>query len=134
MKLVYSDTKGFEHSLDLQESTTVGRSQNADLIVDDEKTSRMHFAIHREDGVFVLHDLQSRNGTYLNGSRVDVEPLKSGDQIRAGGVNFVLQGEDSKGPNTVIHQVQEQMQGGQGYGTILREIVSDTKPKRPLSP
>jgi pSer/pThr/pTyr-binding forkhead associated (FHA) protein len=134
MKLIYTDPEGREHSLDLHASTTVGRSEESDLVMDDEKASRMHFAIYKEDGTYVLHDLQSRNGTYLNGSRVDVHPLKSGDQIRAGSVHFRFQGDEVPGANTAIHQVQEQMQDGQGYGTILRKIVSDTKPKRPLDP
>ena len=133
MKLIYPDSQGREHSLELTSSMTVGRSDKADLIVDDERTSRMHFSIHLEDDVFILRDLQSRNGTFLNGSRIDAHPLKPGDQIRAGGVNFLLRGEKARGPNTVINQVREQMEDGQGYRTILREIVSDTKPKNPSS-
>lgn len=132
MKLIYCDAEGREQSLNLAGSTTVGRSDEADLVVDSEKTSRLHFAIYLENGEYVLRDLKSRNGTFLNGARVDVHPVKSGDQIRAGGVHFLLRGDEVKGPNTVIHEVEELMQGGKGYGTILRGIVSDTKPKKPL--
>ena len=99
--------------------------------MDDEKASRMHFAIHLEEDVYVLHDLQSRNGTFLNGKQVEAQALKPGDQVKAGSVQFLIQGENSTGSNTAINLVQEQMEDGKGYGTILREIVSDTKPKKP---
>jgi len=131
MKLIFTDTENNEHSYELSQSITVGRSPEADLVMEDEKASRMHFAIHLENSTFVLHDLQSRNGTFLNESRVEIQPIKPGDQIRAGSVKFLVRGDDgARGPNTAIHQVQEQMDDGQGYGTILREIVKDTKPKR----
>ena len=132
MKLIYTDTEGKDHTLELGASTTIGRSTDADVVMADEKASRMHFAIHEEDGAYILHDLQSRNGTFLNGVSVDVKAVKPGDQIRAGGTQFLLQGEHGAGPNTAINLVHDQMEeAGKGYGTMLREIVSDTKPKPP---
>jgi serine/threonine-protein kinase len=53
---------------------TVGRSNDANLIVDDRRVSRKHFEIHHERASYWLRDLGSTNGTYLNGRQLGAEP------------------------------------------------------------
>jgi hypothetical protein len=69
----------------------VGRTDKADhAFPDDKLMSSLHFAIdYSEKGCRVL-DLQSSNGTYLNGARVKEATLVNGDEIRAGGTVFVI--------------------------------------------
>jgi len=57
--------------------------------------SRRHFEIEAADGVYLLRDLGSRNGTYLNGAtdRICESVLKAGDLILAGGVTFAFSGD-----------------------------------------
>ncbi len=63
----------------------IGRSPDAELHLEDDSLSREHARIElRPDGVAVLVDLDSTNGTYLNGARVDRAPLSLGDRIRIG--------------------------------------------------
>ncbi len=63
--------------------TTFGR-RNADVTLDDPDVSRQHAVIERYDEKFLLKDLESTNGTYLNGQRVTIDFLKDGDVIRMG--------------------------------------------------
>lgn len=69
----------------IQSSLIVGRSNTCDIFIDDTKLSRQHFVIECDAEAFYIMDLQSRNGTLLNGYRVNGRhSLKSGDKIIAG--------------------------------------------------
>ena len=71
--------------LTISSSLVVGRSSTCDVYIDDMKLSRQHFIIEQDDGVFYVMDLQSKNGTLLNGNRVHSRQLlRSGDVITAG--------------------------------------------------
>ena len=60
------------HSVALSaERTVVGRSPEADLVLDDEAVSWNHLEIERRGEVLMATDLDSRNGTALNGERLD---------------------------------------------------------------
>lgn len=85
----------------LGRSLVVGRSRKGernpagcDLTFADDQMSRRHFEITLTDGVYTLHDLESRNGTYVNDGpqRIREHALKAGDIILAGGVIFVFTG------------------------------------------
>jgi pSer/pThr/pTyr-binding forkhead associated (FHA) protein len=71
---------------------TVGRSSENDVVVRDAYISRRHCAIlvHLHNGC-ELHDTASKNGTYLNGKRLDgPHRLQSGDEIRICERQFVF--------------------------------------------
>jgi len=63
---------------------TMGRSRKADIYIPDEKLSRKHVKITRMGMGYRLIDLESRNGTYVNGVRVLEHPLSSFDVIEIG--------------------------------------------------
>lgn len=63
---------------------TLGRSKKADVFIDDDKLSRKHAKITRVGTGYRLIDLESRNGTYVNGIRVLEHPLSSFDIIELG--------------------------------------------------
>ncbi|NIS60303.1 MAG: FHA domain-containing protein [Proteobacteria bacterium] len=69
--------------------TLIGRTDRSDIIIDDSSVSREHASIERKDGRFILEDLKSTNGTFINSEFVDVCVLNHGDKIRIG--NTVLQ-------------------------------------------
>lgn len=64
----------------------IGRSLYATLVVDDPSVSRLHASIRRVADGFVIADMGSRNGTFVNGVQIGREPVKIGerDQIRVG--------------------------------------------------
>jgi pSer/pThr/pTyr-binding forkhead associated (FHA) protein len=64
---------------------TIGRDDNCDLPIKDAKVSRKHAVVEvREDGQTILRDLQSRNGTYVNGRPVSSAVLAGGEHLRFG--------------------------------------------------
>lgn len=68
-------------------SLFVGRSQICDIYMDDEKMSKQHFVIYDNGDGFDIEDLQSTNGTKVNGTRIYTRTrLKPGDKIKAGEV------------------------------------------------
>lgn len=69
----------------------VGRGDICDVIIDDLQMSRQHFAISEKNGVFKIMDLDSRNGTYLNGVKLAGErKLEKNDRIKAGSLDIVV--------------------------------------------
>lgn len=63
---------------------TIGRSLQADLHLAEATVSRMHARVHWADGMWVLEDLESQNGTFVWGKPVSTVELRQGDLIRAG--------------------------------------------------
>ena len=76
---------------------TMGRSGDNDVVVEDLYVSRRHAAVLvHHDNNFVLHDTASKNGTYLNGSKIGgPTPLRPGDEIRLCNRQFVFQTRNS---------------------------------------
>jgi pSer/pThr/pTyr-binding forkhead associated (FHA) protein len=72
--------------------TSIGRSRDNDLWIGDERASRHHARIDLEYGVFVISDLGSANGTYVNGQRVQRQALNDGDEIRIGDSRLTFHG------------------------------------------
>jgi pSer/pThr/pTyr-binding forkhead associated (FHA) protein len=78
-------TDGRETSFPLTGDTyTLGRHKNNDISVADPKVSSFHARIDRSPDGFVLVDLGSRNGTFVNGKRIESGILKTGDEVRLG--------------------------------------------------
>ena len=66
------------------EQTTIGRSPDAEVFLDDVTVSRNHaLLVRRRDGLHV-DDLGSLNGTYVNGHRIESHKLSSGDELQVG--------------------------------------------------
>ena len=69
---------------------TIGRSTGADFIVDVALVSRVHCRLSAlPNGELEVHDLDSTNGTYVNGARVETARLSSGDRLRVGRAELV---------------------------------------------
>jgi transcriptional regulator with GAF, ATPase, and Fis domain len=86
--------------------TTVGREPTNTIVVIDPSVSRHHCLFLREsDGRVQVRDVDSRNGTIVNGSRVKEHWLQHGDQISIGDSSFLFQVEDQE-PKATSHQVE----------------------------
>ena len=73
---------------------TIGRLDQNDIVLqDDMRASRRHAEITDRNGEWILRDLKSRNGSFVNGQRVTESPLRGGDRIRIGGSTFLFSAE-----------------------------------------
>jgi len=69
---------------------TIGRATGADFIVDAALVSRVHCRVSAlAGGELEIRDLESTNGTYVNGERIETARLTSGDRLQVGRVEFI---------------------------------------------
>jgi hypothetical protein len=81
---------GAERSFPLiRDTCTLGRHRNNDVVIADPKVSSFHARIDRTAEGFVLVDLGSRNGSFVNGKRVTSGALQTGDEVRLGTARLV---------------------------------------------
>lgn len=67
---------------------TAGRAPDNAIFLDDITVSRQHASFSQDDGAWQISDLDSLNGTYVNGSRIDRVELVDGDDIQIGKYRF----------------------------------------------
>jgi len=82
--LIIQEGRGIGRSWPIEkERVTIGRGEDCDVVLTERQVSRYHAQIRRTDSHYVLEDLGSKNGTYVNGRQV-TEPytLQDGDEIQ----------------------------------------------------
>lgn len=67
-----------------QDLTVAGRHPDADIFLDDVTVSRRHAEFHREGNSFMVSDLGSMNGIFVDGERVDRSNLATGSEVLIG--------------------------------------------------
>lgn len=91
-----ADAPGARHQLELApEGVTIGRAPDSDLLVTQdfqgwETVSAHHARIYRQAGRWIVEDLDSMNGVYVNGRRTGRNVLRDGWQLGIGGATFVF--------------------------------------------
>jgi pSer/pThr/pTyr-binding forkhead associated (FHA) protein len=79
-----------EYSI-LKDEVSLGRGEDNDVVIPHPSVSRAHARLMRRDGNYELTDLNSTNGTYVNGQPVHgAARVSNGSQVRLGDVHFVL--------------------------------------------
>ena len=68
---------------------SIGRRLENDLVIDDPRVSRRHAEIRANEGHYVLVDLSSTGGTFVNGTRVSECIIYPNDTISLGGVTLI---------------------------------------------
>ncbi len=81
---------------------TIGRDKNAHIVLDDPQSSRINTAIRYWDDIFIVRDMESSNGTFLNGEKIDVAKLSPGDIIRIGGTEIAVVAELNRSDVTAV--------------------------------
>ena len=88
--IVRGATAGARYALD-QPVTQIGRHPDSEIFLDDITVSRRHAEVRRSDGgQFVLTDVGSLNGTYVDGERIEEVMLREGAQLQVGKYRLVF--------------------------------------------
>lgn len=101
LTVIQGPDKGKKYELPDHEPQLIGRSSEA-LPISDNAVSRRHAELTPDDGVWYIRDLDSQNGTYVNGVRIEGRTrLRAGDQVRTGQTLFVFGQTESADPDVV---------------------------------
>jgi signal transduction histidine kinase len=98
---------------------TIGRGMRAEIALEDRLVSRNHAVISQDEAGWLVRDLGSRNGTLVNGRRIDVERLRCGDRITVGQTVLVF---------TDVDRVRERLlerQKIETFGHLCAGVVHD---------
>lgn len=119
-----------------QDVTTLGRGEECDLVLAERQVSRQHIRIYKKDERYFIEDLESRNGTWVNGDQLKgARPLADGDEIMlAGAVRIRFVGSGATAPMT--DQVPMYISGGRLTldRDARRVFINDKELDPPLSP
>ena len=74
--------------------TSIGRRQDCDFCLPLSMVSRKHCELNLDKGQVMIRDFGSRNGTFLNGKRIEESRVSAGDLLQIGPVKFVIQIDD----------------------------------------
>ncbi len=122
-QLIVLGDKGQGATLDLDEPASfVGRDPQSDLVLDDPGVAAEHFRIQHDGDGWLLLDLGSEGGTFVDGARVERAWLKPGSQIKAGGVTlrFSSQKARLRVPPSPAHKFGALV----GDSTAMREVFA----------
>ncbi|QDU70186.1 ATP-binding protein [Mucisphaera calidilacus] len=108
MTVLQGPDKGRRFELPDNEPQMIGRSSES-LPLSDQTISRRHASLTPDNGKWVIHDLKSSNGTFVNGVRVtSARTLRPGDQVRTGSTLMVFGDEGAK---AFQHQIRLSRKG-----------------------
>jgi hypothetical protein len=84
-------------NLSLESVTSIGRAKANDIVLEDVAISSQHCRIRPENGLFVVHDLRSTNGTFLNERKITRAQLNSGDTVKVGETSLQFRMDQKRG-------------------------------------
>ena len=108
----------------VKDLTIVGRKEDCDVRLDHKSVSKMHCVIVRTDGLLLLRDLGSTNGTRVNGQRVRRAVLKPDDQLTIAHFKFRVH----LGPDTPVPAAPQVLASEHTQALDAREVAHLLKP------
>lgn len=117
----------------------IGRDTSCQLSLDSNVVSRQHAALTLKWGGFVIKDLESKNGTFVNGERIEEKSIKDGDEIVFGTIKSIFKNPQEFDFDTISRSIQDQKQHKQDVhdleASALKQeekvqAISDDEPKK----
>jgi DNA-binding NtrC family response regulator len=99
----------------------LGRSSECDLVLDKPRVSRRHAEIQRQGPIYALRDLESTNGTYLDGRRVQHACLEPGSLLRLGEWLGIVEYHVPGASNPGVRELEPGIFGGREIAALFRE-------------
>jgi pSer/pThr/pTyr-binding forkhead associated (FHA) protein len=84
LRFISGKYQGGEFPLRPHREIVIGRSSELDMVLVEDMVSRKHAKIVTDEKVVTIHDLESTNGTFVNGEKVRTSEIKDGDRILIG--------------------------------------------------
>lgn len=110
----------------LETPVTIGREEGNTLQLKDERVSRFHIKIQEDHGKIVLADLESTNGTRVNGEDIHLRILRYGDMIHVGRSVILYGSEDEIADRLAQLRKQRQKERGEEEQTHGPQSPSDS--------
>ncbi len=142
-KLTIKDGSGKERAVLLAGALTMaGRAHTNSIQINDEKSSRQHFKIERRDGGYFAADLDSTNGTKLNGTRLALPTqLRTGDVLSVGKTVLVFEeGDDTAAGLLPVNENEPEISSDEDSeratmvnSSDLKKAIETGKPAAPAS-
>lgn len=115
--------------LELPETGIIlGKGEGSDLILDDGMVSSKHAQVRMEEGVWCVFDLDSTNGTVVNGEETKAAHLHTGDTVTIGDTSFVFQG-NGEAPEGVLASPEA---ASEGYISVEEAVQAGEVPAEPV--
>ncbi|HVK82681.1 MAG TPA: sigma-54-dependent Fis family transcriptional regulator, partial [Kofleriaceae bacterium] len=128
--VIHIDDDGGSRVVDLPDGVdvTFGRSRGATIHLEHEKVSRMHARVRRTGDVIEVEDLGSRNGTRVNGDKVEgVRRLTTGDEVSVGPIVAVV------GVVSGLHRSGAVVDAAAGEARLVAEVDRAVRYHRPVT-
>jgi len=90
--VVFTGSKTWNLDLAHLERASIGRDESCSIFIDANNISRRHAEVQHEGDTFILKDLDSTNGTWVRGNKVDQYILQDGDIFRIGSTQIIFKG------------------------------------------
>lgn len=97
LRFLEGENEGVEIKLTPTRELNIGRSEESDVFLGEKKISRKHCQIFVNEDEVRIVDLESTNGSYVNGKKISEMELKSGDKVKVGSSIIDVRIESSKG-------------------------------------
>jgi pSer/pThr/pTyr-binding forkhead associated (FHA) protein len=110
---------------DLPIPVTIGREEGNGLRLNDERVSRFHAKVQMEDGDIILTDLDSTNGTRVNGTAIQIRRLRAGDQVSIGRTMLLFGTMEEIAARRSVSPVGT---GGQAQTVRAEELAASVRP------
>jgi signal transduction histidine kinase/pSer/pThr/pTyr-binding forkhead associated (FHA) protein len=116
--------EGMEEAYALRgEQTTVGRHPSNDIVLTYDSISRFHARIDKRADYYILQDLNSSNGVYVNGERITQVAIHNGDMVTFGNLEFLFSNEETRSGASTHGEIK-----GKNIVDILDEKESGSQP------
>ncbi|MDR1534982.1 MAG: FHA domain-containing protein [Planctomycetota bacterium] len=90
---------------------SIGRDEGCDFPLQDKGASRRHAEVFRIGDMYFIRDLESKNGTFVNDTRIGEEMLRDGDRIQIGGTVFVFEPKYGENGETDLKFFEDDLEG-----------------------